>query len=267
MIYQLALFGHPVKHSLSPQIHQEFARQFELEIQYSLIDVSNEKLHHRVQDFFAQGGHGANITVPHKQSAMSLPDQLTERAQQAGAINTLFIKDQQLWGDNTDGEGLINDLREKNIKLSNQRILIIGAGGAVQGVLPSLLKTQPSAIYIHNRTQLNAQKLAAQSKQCHVLTASDNETTFDLIINGTSLGHVGQSPPLDPEWINSSTTVYDLSYGKAAEPFLKQSCTLGAEKHYDGIGMLHHQAALAFNRWFKHMPTIKLNPFELRTES
>lgn len=260
MIYQLALFGHPVMHSLSPQIHQEFARQFNLEIQYSLIDVSTEKLHHKVQDFFAQGGHGANITVPHKQSAMSLPDQLTNRAQQAGAVNTIFKKNDQLWGDNTDGEGLINDLREKNIKLSNQRILIVGAGGAVQGVLPSLLKAQPSAIYIHNRSQQKAQKLAAQSKHCHVLTSSESTAAFDLVINGTSLGHAGQSPKLFPEWINSNTIVYDLSYGKAAEPFLKQSHTLGAEKLYDGIGMLHHQAALSFYQWFKHKPNVKTSP-------
>ncbi|MCX7544466.1 shikimate dehydrogenase [Marinicella gelatinilytica] len=256
MIYPLALFGHPVKHSLSPQIHQAFARQFDLDIQYQLIDVSSDKLHQRVHQFFAQGGHGANITVPHKQAVMAVADHLTERAQQAGAVNTLFIKNQQLWGDNTDGEGLLNDFKEKHINLANQRILIIGAGGAVQGILPNLVKSQPESIHINNRTRSKADVLAQFSTLCYVLNDIDTSTTFDVIINGTSIGHQGNSPEIKPQWLHPNTIAYDLSYGTAAEPFLNKAKSLGIQQTHDGLGMLHHQAALSFQRWFGKKPCL-----------
>ena len=262
MAYQLALFGHPVKHSHSPQIHQEFARQFGLDIEYQLIDVTTDELHRRVHQFFDQGGHGANVTVPHKQAVMAVTDQLTERAQQAAAVNTLFKQDGQIWGDNTDGDGLINDLLNKNILTKKKHILIIGAGGAVQGILPSLLKTKPEAIYIHNRTQTKAQKLAATSSRCHAINENEINQPFDLIINGTSLGHQGKSPELKPSWIDHHTTIYDLTYGKAAMNFLQQAINLDAKNAYDGLGMLHHQAALAFYQWFRHMPTLNYERYE-----
>jgi Shikimate 5-dehydrogenase len=230
MTYQLALFGHPVKHSLSPQIHHQFAQQFDLEIDYQLIDVTTDQLHQRVQQFFENGGYGANITVPHKQHIIKVSDKLTDRAQQAGAVNTLFLKDHQLWGDNTDGDGLINDFQQKTIFTKNKRILIIGAGGAVQGILPSLLKTQPTAIYIHNRTQAKSQTLAATSPHCYALNDTENNQSFDLIINGTSLGHRGLSPDLKTSWTSAKTTAYDLSYGPAAKPFLNKLKTYAFNK-------------------------------------
>lgn len=266
MTHRLALFGHPVKHSLSPEIHRGFARQFNLNIQYDLIDVSADRLEHSVRDFFDRGGHGANITVPYKQSVLLLAEQLTNRAHQAGSVNTLYKERDQLWGDNTDGDGLINDFKGKHITTKNKRLLIIGAGGAVQGILPSLLKTQPDAIYIHNRSIEKAQHLANRSKRCHVLTSCVQSTAFDLVIHGTSLGHVGQSPSLKKEWFKNDTTVYDLSYGEAAEPFLNKVRALGVQRRYDGLGMLYHQAALAFYCWFNHRPKITMSLFEQRTE-
>ena len=259
MIYQLALFGHPVKHSQSPQIHQEFARQFGLDIEYQLIDVTTDELHRRVHQFFDQGGHGANVTVPHKQAVMAVTDQLTERAQQASAVNTLYLKDNQLWGDNTDGDGLVNDFKQKEIQTNNRHLLIMGAGGAVQGILPALLATGPQQIFIQNRTPEKAQRLANQSPQCRILSSDIDNGAFDVIINGTSMGHHGISPPLKAEWINPQTRIYDLSYGQAARAFLHQAVQMGAEKVYDGIGMLHHQAALAFNQWFDHMPELNIS--------
>lgn len=259
MTYQLALFGHPVNHSLSPEIHRDFARQFNLDINYQLIDVNTDKLNKQVQSFFAQGGHGANVTVPHKQQVMAVVDHLTERAQQASAVNTLSIRNNQLWGDNTDGDGLVNDFKHKEIQTNNRRLLIIGAGGAVQGILPALLATGPQQIFIHNRTPEKAQRLANQSPQCQVLSSDTNTGAFDVIINGTSMGHHGISPPLKAEWINPQTQIYDLSYGQAARAFLHQAKQLGAEKVYDGLGMLHHQAVLAFNQWFNHMPELNIS--------
>ncbi len=265
MTYRLALFGHPVKHSLSPKIHQGFAHQFGLDIDYRLIDITGDELQHRVQQFFARGGHGANITVPHKQAVMTVTDQLTERAQQAGAVNTLFIKDQQLQGDNTDGDGLVHDFKQKHIQTSNRRILILGAGGAVKGILPALLATKPEHIHIYNRTIEKARQLAARSANCDVLSKDDTTHAFDVLINGTSLGHHGQSPPLHPKWIKPHTIVYDLSYGEAAQPFLKKAKQLGVTKTFAGLGMLHHQAALAFERWFNRVPKISL-PTDNRSE-
>lgn len=258
MTYQLALFGDPVKHSLSPQIHQGFAQQFGFDIDYQLIQVSAAELRSRINDFFNSGGHGANITVPHKQAALAVTDQLTERAQQAAVVNTLFIKDGQLWGDNTDGAGLVNDFKQKQIQTHNQRILILGAGGAVKGILPALLATKPEHIRIYNRTIEKARQLAARSGNCDVLSKDNTTHAFDVLINGTSLGHHGQSPPLHPEWIKPHTIVYDLSYGEAAQPFLKKAMQLGVTKTFTGLGMLHHQAALAFERWFNRVPKITL---------
>lgn len=259
MTFQLALFGHPVKHSLSPQIQQNFAQQFNLKINYQLIDVRGDQLIQKVHEFFDQGGHGANITVPHKQSIMTVTDHLTERAQQAGAVNTLFKKKQQLWGDNTDGAGLLNDFNDKNISIKNKRILIIGAGGAVQGVLPNMVQSQPKSIHISNRTLKKAEKLAQSSNLCHALSDTPINTSFDVIINATSLGHQGQSPDLEPEWLSLNTIAYDLSYGAAAQPFLTKCKSMGIQQSYDGIGMLHHQAALAFALWFNHIPKQPLN--------
>src|SRR5690554_6731185 len=258
MIYQLALFGHPVSHSLSPQIQQGFARQFGLDINYKLIDVTAEKLHTRVQEFFTQGGHGANVTVPHKQAVMTTVDQLTERAQQAQAVNTLYLKNNQIWGDNTDGIGLIKDLEQKNITLTHKRILILGTGGAVQGILPNLLQTHPQSIHLSNRTSEKAEKLARLSPLCHILDGSQTTTGFDLIINGTSLGHQGKSPPLYSHWFHANTISYDLSYGLAASPFLTAIKNLSGTKAFDGLGMLYHQAAFAFEMWFNQNPAVVL---------
>lgn len=258
MIYQLALFGHPVKHSQSPQIHQEFARQFGLDIKYQLIDVTTDELHRRVHQFFDQGGHGANVTVPHKQAVMTVTDQLTERATQAGAVNTLYLKDNQLWGDNTDGIGLVKDLQQKNIDLRNKRILIFGAGGAVHGVLPALLQQNPGSIDIYNRSQAKAEQLAEKYDLITSLTKPallTGTVKYELIINGTGCGHAGISPPI-PHNLPPKTVAYDLSYGAVTEPFM-HACQLAGLKHvFAGLGMLRQQAAYAFKQWFDRYPNV-----------
>ncbi len=254
MIYYLALFGHPVSHSLSPQIHQDFAKQFNRPVDYRLIDVKTSELKEQVQRFFNKGGHGANVTIPHKENIIRYLDNLTERAQQAGAVNTLFKKNNQLWGDNTDGDGLLLDLAHKNITIKTSRILIIGAGGAVRGVLPALINAVPASIHITNRTLEKAAYLAARYDLCQLLTKT--ESNFDLIINGTSLGHQGKSPDLNKNWFHDKTICYDLSYGTAAQPFLTATQKLGATKSFDGLGMLYGQAALAYEIWFQQKPAI-----------
>jgi shikimate dehydrogenase len=258
MIYQLALFGHPVMHSLSPQIHQEFARQFNLDINYQLIDVNTDKLNKQVQSFFAQGGHGANVTVPHKQQVMAICDQLTDRAQQTGAVNTLFKKNDQLWGDNTDGIGLLADLQAKNINLAGKHLLILGAGGAVYGILPALIERKPAAISLYNRTQSKAKQLANNYQLINCLNKSElisNGPDFDIIINGTGCGHAGIAPIL-PSNLSPQTVAYDLSYGAVSKPFIEACHAAGLSIAHSGIGMLKQQAAYAFALWFNQHPDV-----------
>ncbi len=257
-INQLALFGQPVKHSQSPHIHQVFANQFGLLINYRLVEVDATQLIDQVRDFFAKGGLGANITVPHKTNIIPMLDNLTARAQKADAVNTLFKKGQQLWGDNTDGDGLVNDLTSKNITLTNKRVLILGAGGAVQGIIPALLDAQVASIDIDNRTKAKAAALSQRFDRCSLAaTDNQNQPAYDLIIHGTTLGYQNQSPELKPQWFTDHSIAYDLSYGQTAQPFLTVA-TQHCSQCHDGLGMLYHQAALAFEHWFKRLPTVTI---------
>lgn len=251
-IAQLALFGQPVKHSLSPTIHQQFAAQFKLRIDYQLIECTAEQLTEKIHLFFDNGGIGANITVPHKQAAGKLASKLTANAQAANAVNTLFKQNHQLHGDNTDGQGLLNDFKQKHISLQAKNILIIGAGGAAQGIIPILLQQQPTMLHIQNRTHHKAQQLAKQHPICQAITGSDHHR-YDLIINATSIGHLGQAPSINKQWFKPQTIAYDLSYGNAAQPFIQATKPLTAQSH-DGTGMLICQAALSFQKWFNKMP-------------
>lgn len=250
---KLALFGQPVKHSQSPKIHQGFAAQFGLNIDYQLIETNAKDLHDKVKQFFAAGGQGANVTVPHKQNIIPLLNGLSDRAQQAGAVNTLFKKGDLLWGDNTDGDGLVMDLQNKGIELSESSVLTIGAGGAVQGIIPALLDSGVAQIDIQNRSAEKAAALAEKFNRCSAYTK--NIQPYDLIIHATSMGHHGLSPALHQNWFAKHTIAYDLSYGSAAAPFLNAANAQGIKAAYDGLGMLYSQAALAFEIWFKNKPT------------
>ncbi|MCB1583798.1 MAG: shikimate dehydrogenase, partial [Xanthomonadales bacterium] len=180
-MFKLGLFGHPVAHSQSPKIHGEFARQFGIELEYELIDATVSELPKKFKDWI-KTAHGCNITVPHKQNIMPLLDHYTERAHLAQAVNTVFWHDGELWGDNTDGDGLILDLQSKDIELQDAQVLIIGAGGATQGIIPSLLKQGVAHIDIQNRNFNKAFKLAENFENCHA-SGNKNDDTYDLIIH------------------------------------------------------------------------------------
>ncbi len=256
--HQLGLFGHPVKHSRSPQIHAAFAKQFGIDLDYQLIDASTATLPQQFKDWM-QHAHGCNITVPHKNNIMPLLDHYTERAHLSQAVNTVYWQAGELWGDNTDGDGLVLDLQQKNTTLKGARVLIIGAGGATQGIIPSLLNHGVTHISIKNRDLNKADKLAAQFDRCATYDPSDT-SGFDLLIHATSMGHKGLCPSLESTWFNANTTAYDLSYGRAAEAFLKAAQAQGASRVFDGLGMLYGQAALAFEIWFGHRPVVSLPP-------
>lgn len=259
--YKLALFGHPIEHSLSPQIHRQFAEQFGLKIDYQLIDVASEDFLQEVVAFFHAGGHGANVTLPHKQEAKAITANLSKMAELANAVNTLHINDKsEICGDNTDGYGFVKDLLQRcKFKCSGKNILILGAGGATQGIVPALLTQKPKGIVIANRTLSKAQNIARFKHTSAVsLDELDELNDFDLIIHSSSLGHEGKCIEFSTNNCHEKTICYDLSYGKAAKPFLMFAKKQGVINTYDGIGMLIEQAAKSFEVWFAKKPNTKL---------
>jgi shikimate dehydrogenase len=251
-----AVFGHPVAHSLSPRIHAAFGRQTSIPIDYRAIDVEPGHFVHALQDFIAAGGAGANVTLPLKQAAFSLCDDLTERARRAGAVNMLVRNGDTWHGDNTDGVGLVRDLTERHaLDLRARRTLLIGAGGAARGVAPALLDAGIGDLFIVNRTPERADALAdalAEPGRVHPRYLRDLQAfgEFDLIINATSAAREGSSvPPLPRAIVGRRCAAVDLNYGETAIPFLAWARSAGCHDVVDGLGMLVEQAAESFARW------------------
>jgi shikimate dehydrogenase len=250
-----AVMGNPVAHSKSPRIHALFAHQFKHLIEYTAIQVDDGGFAQAVQQFRANGGSGLNITVPFKQEAYKLADHLSERAKTAQAVNTLrFEPDGRLFGDNTDGAGLVHDL-EKNlgVHLKDKRLLVLGAGGAVRGVLQPLLHRHPALIVIANRTVSKARDLAEEFAHYGKVEASGfNELKgkhFDIVINGTAASLKGEIPPLPDNLFTTHALAYDMMYGEKSKPFLDWAAVHGAAQLVDGLGMLVEQAAESYLIW------------------
>ena len=252
---QYAVVGHPVAHSLSPFIHSLFARQTEQSLNYRLMDVAPEKFAERVREFFATGGRGVNVTLPHKTRAMALADELTERARLAGAVNTLAVRrDGSLLGDNTDGAGLLQDLSVNlGWPVRDRSILLIGAGGAARGVIAPLLALAPRRIVIANRTAERAVALAAVFAGLGALEgcgfAELGEQRFELIINATSASLTGELPAVPAAAFAADTLCYDMAYGRGDTPFTRWARELGCRDAVPGWGMLVEQAAESFRLW------------------
>ena len=267
-----AVMGNPVAHSKSPRIHALFAHQFGHRIEYTAIQVDVGGFAQAVEHFRGHGGRGLNVTVPFKQDAFRLADHLSDRARIAQAVNTLrFEADGRLFGDNTDGAGLVHDL-EKNLRLNlkDRRILILGAGGAVRGVLQPLLHRHPALIVIANRTVSKAKELAGEFAPYGKLEASGFEALkgkhFDLVINGTAASLKGEIPPLPDNLFTTHGLAYDMMYGDKARPFLDWSAVHGAETVTDGLGMLVEQAAESYFIWREVRPETKPVIEKLRQE-
>lgn len=259
-----AVLGNPVAHSLSPQIHQEFAKQAEQSIHYDKILVPIDDFASQLKDFFSHPHHlGTNVTLPFKQQAWQLVNKRSAAAELSGAVNTILReKDGSLFGDNTDGLGLLNDLTENlQLKLKNKKILILGAGGAACGSIEPLLSAQPELLFIANRTVEKAQQLAKRFESFGEISADGlnqiPETHFDLIINATSAGLSQNLPELNGKVVGAKTVCYDLVYGNAATPWLDWCKQQSTGTCYDGLGMLVEQAALAFQLWRGVMPETK----------
>jgi len=254
-----AVMGNPIHHSKSPQIHEQFAEQCKQDLVYSAMLVPIDGFENAVKEFFKGKGKGLNITVPFKEEAYKMADSLTERAQTAQAVNTLMLQDDgSILGDNTDGAGLVGDLTLNNqVDLTGKRILVIGAGGAVRGILQPFLGQSPKSITIANRTFEKAQNLANSFSEFGPIRAAkfdDLDGPFDVIINGTSASLNGDLPPISSNVIGSKTVVYDMMYAKQLTNFLEWAKSQGAEKVLDGLGMLVGQAAVSFELWRNHRP-------------
>ena len=249
MTDRYAVFGHPIAHSKSPQIHAAFARQTGQDMTYEAILAPPDGFAASVTAFIATGGRGANVTVPFKEEAFKLATRLSPRAEHAGAVNTLKFESNGILGDNTDGAGLVADLtRNLNRPLAGKRILLLGAGGAARGVIEPLLDQQPATLVIANRTVSRAQELAKLFGRGVIACGFDGtDGHFDVVINATAASLAGELPPLSPALFTADTLAYDMMYGRDT-PFLSFARSHGADTA-DGLGMLVEQAAEAFYVW------------------
>lgn len=247
-----AVVGNPIAHSKSPVIHQLFAEQTRQLLTYEKILVELAAFDEEISAFFALGGKGLNVTVPFKEQAFGFADVLTDRARLAGAVNTLALQsDGSVVGDNTDGAGLVADLRRLGWELAEQRILILGAGGAVRGIVGPLLEHQPHSVVIANRTLAKADTIAQAFPAGAITTSGYAELAgrFDMVINGTSASLTGELPPLSQGLMDGDTAAYDLMYSAKPTAFLCWAEEQGAGRRSDGLGMLVEQAAEAFYVW------------------
>ena len=260
-----AVIGNPIEHSKSPQIHHLFAQQTGDEIIYEALLSPVDAFEETVNAFRQGGGRGLNVTVPFKQEAFELADELSDYAQKAGAVNTLvFRQDGTIYGTNTDGIGLVRDLVENHQSLIRaRRVLVLGAGGAVRGVLQPLLQQQPKEVFIANRTPQRATQLASDMdnirEECQLSGGgfADIQGEYDLIINGTAASLQGIMPPIPSACLAKGVHCYDMMYGGRPTAFEYWCEDNGAAKVMNGLGMLVEQAAESFSIWRTKMPVTK----------
>jgi shikimate dehydrogenase len=250
-----AVIGHPVSHSRSPFIHARFAAQTGQLMAYTTIDAAPELFESTAHHFFAEGGMGLNVTVPHKEAALRLATELTPRARRAGAVNTLALrKGGNLLGDNTDGAGLARDLLNNHrISIAGRRVLLLGAGGAARGAIAPLLGLKPSEMTIVNRNVMRARELAGHFSdlgQVRAIGYPDlGNEAYDIVINATAASLAGELPALPPGVVSSHSMCYDMYYGRDDTPFTRWALQRGCARAVMGLGMLVEQAAESFHLW------------------
>ena len=260
MTQRYAVIGNPIAHSQSPYIHLEFARLQGVPLAYERLLAPLDGFAASVRDFVAGGGHGLTVTLPFKREAHELARQhLTERARAAGAVNTLTFRDGEVHGDNTDGIGLTRDITVNlDVAIAGKNVLVLGAGGAVRGVLLPLLEQKPASVTLVNRTLDKAQQVAADFAGWGRIEVCAYEQLagrhFDIVINGTSAGLSGALPPLPDGVLTDSELVYDMVYGKGLTPFLARAQAERAGMLSDGLGMLVEQAAESYRIWHGVQP-------------
>lgn len=252
---QYAVMGNPIAHSKSPLIHSLFAKQTGEALEYRAILVDIGTFTEADREFQADGGRGLNVTVPFKRDAWRLVDERSECAELAGAVNTIVVReDGTLYGDNTDGVGMVRDIKENlGVSIDGKKVLVLGAGGAVRGVLGPLLQENPAEVVIANRTPDRAQELADAFEEFGRVDGCGfgdlDGSRYDIVINGTSASLKGEVPPLPEGILARGAFCYDMMYGGEPTAFMRWADDEGCEQISDGLGMLVEQAAESFNIW------------------
>ena len=256
------VLGSPIAHSLSPVIHKSFAKEFSIHLNYDKDEVKQDALKAKLEQLYQQGVSGLNLTSPLKEKGYELTVELSERAKQAKAVNTLKRIDAGWYGDNTDGIGLVQDITVNNgVRLTDQKVLILGAGGATRGILGPILAEKPQLVYIANRTKQKALAIMDDFKSYGNIGAGSydelSKRSFDVIIHATSLGVQGKIPDMPKDFSPNGSFCYDLSYANASKPFIKWATERGALQAVSGLGMLVEQAAAGFLLWHDKKPQTK----------
>jgi shikimate dehydrogenase len=257
--------GNPIAHSRSPEIHERFARQTRQRMSYERIEAPLDGFEERALALRDAGFRGLNVTVPFKIDAAKLADDLMPRARLAGAVNTLVFDGDTIVGDNTDGIGFLRDVRDRlKFEVGGCSVLVLGAGGAVRGVIGSLLDASPRWIAVANRTHQRAEEIAEEFGVEAIHLDEIPAEHFDLIVNGTTTGLKHDAPPIDPETFDDCTLAYDLVYAADPTPFMELARSGGAKNVCDGLGMLIEQAAESFLLWRGVRPNTAPVYLELR---
>jgi shikimate dehydrogenase len=266
---KLAVIGKPISHSKSPEIHDDFANQFDVNIEFRKDEVALETLETWLADFFKDGGKGVSITLPLKEAALNYADEISDRARLASACNVIYAKDGKLFADCTDGFGLIKDLEENlKVSLKDKKILILGAGGAARGIIPFIIEKNPSKLKIANRTASKALSLKEDLEGKIDLKGNSLifeaggladdfllADSYDLVINSTSVStQAGESIGLPKALFSGIKIAYDLFYSAEKTVFMREALAGGAEKVSDGWGMLVEQGAESFRLWTNLIP-------------
>ena len=266
---KLAVIGKPIDHSKSPEIHQDFANQFHTKIEFRKDEVTPETLEKWLTDFFMDGGKGVSITLPLKEEALNYADEISDRARLALACNVIYAKDERLFADCTDGYGFTKDLEENlNVPVKDKKILILGAGGAARGIIPSIIEKKPAKLKVANRTESKAlllrEDLEAKvnlKEKNTIFEAGDLsddfllDDSYDLVINSTSIStQAGESIGLPKALFKGTKLAYDLFYSAKKTAFMQEALAAGAEKVSDGWGMLVEQGAESFRLWTNLIP-------------
>ena len=254
-----AVMGHPIAHSKSPFIHRRFAAEFGEPVAYEALLVEPGGFSAAVERFRAGGGLGLNVTIPFKEEAFALASRRTDRAQRAGAVNTLWFDGATVCGDNTDGIGLVRDLTTNlAVRIEGRSVLLLGAGGAARGVIGPLLDERPKRLVIANRTVARAVELArrfgGQGAVSAVALDALTADGFDLVVNATAASLSGLLPVLPRGTLRTGGVAYDTAYAAQPTPFVKWGAEEGAALATDGLGMLVEQAAESFRIWRGRVP-------------
>lgn len=254
-VTKLGVMGNPIGHSLSPEIHLMFAKQFGDEISYDKVEIPLGEFESAIGEMIDEGYHGLNVTIPFKLDAFRCSTKCSSQARQSRAVNTLTFQNNKILGENTDGTGFIRDLEERlKFFVEHKKILILGAGGGVRGILPALMERMPKSVTVANRSVARAQELCDEFGIQSILYDETGSESYDLIVNATPTSLQNKAPLVSPFAFDGCELAYDLVYAAKPTPFMELAKQGGARHASDGLGMLVEQAADSYEIWMGHHP-------------